>query len=926
MADKSKEIAAESETLALGSPAPPSPADAPTLPPTAPEPPAWDDRPNIPGYEIVEELGRGGMGVVYKARQVSLGRFVALKIILAGPYAGADHLARFRLEAEAVARLQHPGIVQIHEIGTHAGRAYLALEYVAGGSLGRRCDGRPLPPRHAAEMVEKLTQAVQYAHDQGILHRDLKPGNVLLGADGQPKIIDFGLAKRLDSDSGSTPSGPQTQSGAILGTPGYMAPEQAGGRRGAVGPAADVYALGAILYELLTGRPPFQADNMVDVILKVVSEEPTSPRTLVPGCPRDLETVCLKCLAKNPAARYGSAQSLGDDLRRFLAGEPTQARPMGAVERVSRWAWRRRWWLAGGAVAAGVLLLLMASLAVNALSFWLVGRSSSQRPSPEPVAVATSGPIVAPVPLPPDLDLVPRDAALFLTVRAAEVWKRKDVQGLNRELKRTEYANLDDMVRAFKEARTVGVDEVERFTLVYLEATPWPDSAVAILSTSKPYAREKLIAVLEKAGRQRREFRGRTYYDPGQLSVEIVCPISDRILAYSQSEKAMRLWLGRIPEPDARGPLRPALDLAAQGRHHLVAGNALPPRMRAEVVRGLQGPIPDLRPEFGLRQPDPRPLGEVRLLTLLANLKSRADGSTADGLDVELRLGFPDSAAATRGNEALVEMRDFMAGLMNLAAGGTIPRAPPPVIAQEMRLAVGTTRIEQRGTEGNVTLKMEWAPTWPATAVAALKQEHARVSSQNNLKELALAMHEYHGIHQHFPPAALTDKAGNPLLSWRVQLLPFFHGAKEKELYKQFKLNEPWDSKHNIKLLDRMPAVYEPPLRPAGWKAGTTYYQVFTGEHTLFPPGRRMRVQDVTDGTSNTFMVVEAGEAVPWTKPADLPYDPNRPLPELGGIFHEGFQAAFADGRTGRFLPKNLPNEIRRALITPRGGEAVKLP
>ncbi len=337
------------------------PAALPQEPATAVHtngPPLGDaDRPMIPGFEIIEELGRGGMGVVYKARQVSLNRFVALKVILAGPYAGPEQLARFRVEAEALARLQHAGIVQIHEIGSHSGHSYLALEYVSGDTLNRKCAGRSLPATDAAKLVETLARAVQYAHQRGIIHRDLKPGNVLLAEDGQPKITDFGLAKLLDIQPGTATPGPQTQSGTILGTPAYMAPEQAGGKRGTVGPATDVYALGAILYELLTGRPPFQAETPLDVILKVATEEPIPPRRLEPGCPADLEAICLKCLHKDPKTRYASAMDLGEDLLRFLAGEATEARPASSGDRPRRWVWRRRWRLVGAGAAAGTAIL-----------------------------------------------------------------------------------------------------------------------------------------------------------------------------------------------------------------------------------------------------------------------------------------------------------------------------------------------------------------------------------------------------------------------------------------------------------------------------------------------------------------------------------------------------------------------------------------
>jgi WD40 repeat protein len=285
------------------------------------------------------------MAVVYQARQVELRRLVALKMILAGPHAGPNELARFQREAEAVARLQHPHIVEIYDMGEHQGRPFLALEYLDGGNLAQQLDGKPLPPRLAATLVHKLARAINAAHRAGIIHRDLKPANVLLSSAAPlcerplnevvPKIADFGLAKQMDDGDG------QTQSGTILGTPGYMAPEQASGKGGAVGPATDIYALGAILYECLTGRPPFSAETPLDAVLKMLSQEPAAPRSLVPGCPRDLETVCLKCLRKEPAERYATAEALAEDLGRFLAGKRVLARRLTRPERMIRWVRRR---------------------------------------------------------------------------------------------------------------------------------------------------------------------------------------------------------------------------------------------------------------------------------------------------------------------------------------------------------------------------------------------------------------------------------------------------------------------------------------------------------------------------------------------------------------------------------------------------------
>jgi tetratricopeptide (TPR) repeat protein/tRNA A-37 threonylcarbamoyl transferase component Bud32 len=318
--------------------------------------------PTIPGYEVLGVLGRGGMGVVYKARQASLRRLVALKMILAGGHATAEQRARFRTEAEAAARLQHPNVVQVHEVGEHGGLPFFCLEFVDGGSLANRLDGTPWHPRQAAQLAETLARAVHAAHQRGIVHRDLKPANVLLAEDGTPKVTDFGLAKVLDATA------ELTGSGAIMGTPSYMAPEQTGRYAHAVGPATDVYSLGAVLYELLTGRPPFKGETPLATVAQVVADEPVPPRSLQPGLPRDLETVCLKCLQKEPQKRYASAEALADDLRHFLDGEPICARPVGPAGRL--WRWCRR-----NPKVASLLAILTVVLTVGtvtATALWLL--------------------------------------------------------------------------------------------------------------------------------------------------------------------------------------------------------------------------------------------------------------------------------------------------------------------------------------------------------------------------------------------------------------------------------------------------------------------------------------------------------------------------------------------------------------------------
>lgn len=318
-------------------------------------------------YELLEKVGEGGMGVVFKARQKSLDRIVAVKMLRLGPHAAPEFVKRFRAEAIAAGSLQHPHIVAIHEVGSYQGQHFFVMDYVEGQSLARLIGNHPVPARQAAQYVRTIAEAVHYAHERGLLHRDLKPANVLVDAQNQVRVMDFGLARRLEGDS------ELTLTGQVLGSPHYMPPEQAAGKRGRVSRRTDVYGLGAILYHLLSGRPPFVGEELADMLQHVLNSEPVSPRLLNPAVPRDLETICLKCLEKEPARRYPTASALADELGRFLQDQPIEARPVGRLEKL--WRWCRRQPVRAALIAALVMALLLGAFGV----LWQWQRAERQR-------------------------------------------------------------------------------------------------------------------------------------------------------------------------------------------------------------------------------------------------------------------------------------------------------------------------------------------------------------------------------------------------------------------------------------------------------------------------------------------------------------------------------------------------------------------
>lgn len=317
------------------------------------------DQPCFSKFETIALLGQGGMGTVWKAQQKDLPRIVALKVLNAGKLARASELRRFKIEASAAAKLRHPSLIPIYEVGEEQGCCYFTMEYVEGQTLAQMLRGTPLEPRHAAEFLLAMAQAIHYAHSRGVLHRDLKPGNVIVDAAGRPRIMDFGLAKELYLESSVT------ESNAVVGTPSYMSPEQAEGKTAEISQKSDVYSLGAVLYEAITGRPPFRAHNLSETLRQVIADAPALPRSVNPKVPRDLETICLKCLQKESGRRYHSAHELADELGRFLRNEPIRARPIGMPARAWR-ILRRNPVAAGSTGAIATLLVVMAVAAVFA--------------------------------------------------------------------------------------------------------------------------------------------------------------------------------------------------------------------------------------------------------------------------------------------------------------------------------------------------------------------------------------------------------------------------------------------------------------------------------------------------------------------------------------------------------------------------------
>ncbi len=850
------------------------------------------------------------MGVVYMAWQVNLKRLVALKMLPRGFGADSQEQARFRLEAEAVARLQHPHIVQIFEIGEQEGRSFLALEFADGGTLAKKLKSQPLPPVEAARLIECLARAIHHAHQRGIIHRDLKPSNVLLLADGRPKISDFGLAKHLEGP-GVTQSGP-----AILGTPSYMAPEQAEGKSRQVSPATDIYALGATLYEMLTGRVPFREDSPLETMLKVVQEEPLPPSRACPGLPRDLETICLKCLRKKPGQRYASAEALADDLGRFLRGEPIHARPPGPWERTARWLRRHREKaaLTMGALAVAGLLVV---------AFW-------RPPQPDPAPAKPP----APRELPADLALVPQHGLGHVSLNVAGILARQGLIQLSQQLAKIIplVPSLDKFAADLEKEVGFPPSAVERFTIVFQESVtappkegpqnplpadaslvrwflgdPWTQAG--ILSLVRPVDRAKVLACFPGPPREKMH-QGRQYLTFPDAKAPALAFISDRILVLAPDEARLQRFLERIPAGDKAGPLEESLVLAQ--KHPCVVALNPPLWVRQEWADALK--VPALR--------------DVETATLTIDWLLRT--AVGDGVKFDLHLAFADEKRTEAGLQAVEAARTDLLGTLK-GSRKTLQAIPGFAgldqalvkLVGELEFGVQAAEVQRQGTTVYIQVRVRFdIPEWFKVlrdATAQAQAAAARTQTLNNLRQLCQALLVYEKTNGRLPPAAIRDGDGKPLLSWRVALLPYLD---QKKLFDQFKLDEPWDGPHNRKLLARMPTVFVP-LRGEATVPFGTFLQAVVGPGAAFEGKEGLRPdRDFPDGLNQTILLVEAARAVPWTKPEDVVFDPEPLLARVGALAKERVPVVLADGLSWN-LSRTTSEKDFRALITRNGKEKV---
>jgi hypothetical protein len=1003
---------------------------------------------HIGRFELRAVLGQGTFGRVYRAYDPQLKREVALKVPKFGPDE-PQQVERFLGEARAAARLRHPNVVAVFESGRAGDDYYIASEFVEGMPLSAHLRDGPPDFRQAARWVRDLASGLACAHAAGVIHRDIKPANILLDRTGRPQLADFGLAKCVGEEA------TRTADGTVLGTPAYMAPEQARGEQAAVGPHSDQYSLGVVLYELLARRRPFDGPPHA-ILAQVTGDDPPPPSRFNPAVPRDLEAVCLKAMAREPARRYVSAAELADDLDRFLAGEPVHARRAGPGERTRRWLRKHRqatllaggvtaavlvtlgvvWWKGGFQPSAPPGLAAPAELPRPeppevAIEDWQKIQASTQNLSALGLAVMSSASTFGAL---PQHAIYGKDGKPLLSWRVAllpyldqktlynqfhldESWDSPH----NRELlqhippvyevpgvptprpymtfyqvfvgpgavfepdpkRRVRLSDLqDDRGSTFLivEARQP-VEWTRPADLAFGPGNPLPrlggvvpDGFLACFCDGKRrflkkeiYGNDKLLRAL--IGRQDGELVNLRPYelDPykkgsrpptGDTARDSPKEVQERVAAARESSRknasknnlrqlvnALRSYAdthGSLPPPALSGKDgKPLLSWRVAILPYL-GQKALHDRFRADEP--WDGPhnrelVPFMPQVFTV--PDaPVKDDNATYYQLFVGPGAFEPGRRQRLADISAADGTPNTIAIAEGGEpvpwtAPVDLPyapgrplpklggPFADGFHAVMFDGSAWFFKKEIYADEqaLRALIGWND----GEVVNVRPYQESPlPLLPKDSpVAAPVVSARRIHSMNNLKQLALAFYNYHSTYGRLPPYAISDKDRRPLLSWRVALLPFL---EQGPLYRKFKLDEPWDGPHNKKLLAYMPRLFD--TAATSGEPDRTYYQVFVGPGAAFErdPRKTVRFTDISDGTSNTLLVAEAGTAIPWTKPEDLFFEPDGPLPRLGGLFADGFNACTADSQV-HFLGRKLYGDERalRALIGIRDGQRVDL-
>lgn len=818
------------------SPARPDADSSPSQPDSTWEPKVRHDSVSRFGdYEILKEIARGGMGVVFEARQLSLNRRVALKMIKSSQLAGEEDLRRFQTEAESVAKLDHPGIVPIYEVGEIEGQHFFSMGLIRGGSLIEVVKNKSPDPKSAARLMLKVAEAIQFAHSQGIIHRDLKPGNILLDSQGNPKVADFGLAKHLDEESDLT------ESGQIMGTPAYMPPEQARGEFESIGPASDQYSLGVMLYELCTGMRPFSGAAHV-VIPKILSEDPPSLRSLNPKAPRDLEAICHRAMQKSPQHRYPSVEEFANDLNRFLNDEPVRTRKYGLRERTARLMRRRKF-----------TLFTTVSICLAVVLTWYFTPEPPQKPLPKLITVD---------------DMMDYNQAIIDT--------RQDLSSIS-----VSFQNYHDVHRKFPP-----------WAIYSQNGSPLLSWRVAIL----PYIDQR--ALYEKF------HLDEPWDSPHNLKLLDLMPgdfANDLLDPENRSHTHYRAVIGSgtcfEPFPDAKVRRQDIKD--NQSNTLLVVDSQ-------EMVPWTKPDEIPLPPETSWPHYEDV---EVHNQKVLNNI----GGNFEEGF-----FAIAASGETKFYLQKIFEQEDVVRSLFTRNDGQIHNLTPFERFPRLENVIEDKERSQQ--------LMDENAKRTELNQKLALRNSEIR-ESQNRLRSIYRAFQKYESSNKRLPARAISNKEGQPLLSWRVSLLPLLG---EKALYEKFHLDEPWDSPHNFSLLPLMPQAFRVMGRQPR-DAQTTYFQVFVGDNTPFPLSLNQNVTmeqiETADGKSKTLMLGEAAQPVPWTKPQDIHVTDDLDQPVVGGLFDEGFQGVLCDGTViglspssigDRELLKSLSGFRDRTLIEPR--------